>query len=413
MCTVLRQSLVALALTVGVASTGAQRKPDKPPPLEPIAPLDVAHLLDTYAAGQFDDAVNSVAKVGDMIGRNLRRHWMVDAPLWIDAGPADRPHRLLVAASLALETEIIRVERGQWGNSTTPPCGGTCVLDWAQAQLVARGTPDDAERAWYLAAAALGGGVRDWNYLYRPAPPKPPGRAATWIGGSGSDAVGPGYGPPEIPLPGLMDRALERFPNDPHIHLEHAMAAAGRFNVTTEGGRYSPDMGMIVINGRAASLGDQSRATQRQQAAGLLNSLKDDPVVGAEASVRLGYLQWALGQDDVATASLVRAAAGAKDPDIEYLARFLLGWTALVGGDVNAAVPHLRAALDARPGSQSAAVTLATIELQRGDAAAAYATAQTSLDTRASDDDPWRLFLYAHYARLPALVADLRKQVRP
>jgi len=411
MCTVLRQSLVALALTVGVASAGAQRKPDKPPPLEPIAPLDLAHLLDTYAAGQFNDAVGAVAKAGDTIGSNLRRHWMVDAPLWIDADPADRPHRRLVAASLALETEMIRVERGRWGNSTTPPCGGTCVLDWAQAQLVARGTPDDAERVWYLAAAALGGGVRDWNYLYRPAPPKPPGRAATWIGGSGSDAVGVGYGPPEVQLAGLMDRALERFPTDPHLRLEHAMAAAARFSVTTEGGRYATDLGLGVIGQRLGP--DPARLPQRERAAELLTALTGDPIVGAEASVRLGYLQWALGQDPAATRSLVRAAAATTDVDSEYLARFLLGWTALLAGDAEAAVAHLRAALEARPGSQSATVALAALELQRGDAAAAYLLAQTTLEMRAGDDDPWRLFLYGHHPRLAALVAELRTRVRP
>jgi hypothetical protein len=412
--------VMAAALGVGAASLGAQKKPQeppKPPPLEPIAPLDVARLLDTYAAGRFNDAVSEVAKAGDTIGRNLRRHWMVDAPVWIDADPADRPHRLLVAASLALESEIIRVERGEWGVSGGAPyCPGSCVLDWAQTQLASRGAPDDAERAWLLAAAALAGGVRDWNYLNRPAPPKPAGRMETWVGSSRSDAVGFPPGPTEVPLPGLMNRALDRFPADPRLRLEHAMAAAARFNVTTEGGRNVPDIAyqpIIVTGGRISMPAQQTRTTQRETAIALLDALKDDPVVGPEASVRLGYLQWALGEDGAATASLVRAAAAAKDADTEYLARFLLGWTALVGGDSDAAIPHLRAALDARPGSQSASVALGALELQRGDAAAAYTLAQTSLDTRATDDDPWRLFLYGHHPHLSSLIAGLRKQVKP
>jgi hypothetical protein len=86
--------------------------------------------------------------------------------------------------------------------------------------LVQRGAPDRAERAWYLAAAALASGVRDWRYLQRPVDPA---RAARII-------------------PGLMDRALARFPDDPALRLERALAAAGRFNVMIDGGRRAPSI---------------------------------------------------------------------------------------------------------------------------------------------------------------------------
>ena len=164
--------------------------------------------------------MQAVARAGDTIGRNLRAHWNVGALPWIDADPDHRPQRLLVAASFALETENVRVERGDWGNSSGDvDCVGTCVLDWAQARLVERGAPDAAERTWYLTAAALAGGVRDWRYLQRPPNPRA-----------------------QPPLPtGLMDRALERFPGDPALRLEQAIAAAGRFAVTAEGGRFSTD----------------------------------------------------------------------------------------------------------------------------------------------------------------------------
>jgi hypothetical protein len=172
-------------LGVGLATAPeASQKAPKQAPLEPIAPLVVARLLDTYAAGQFDQAVQAIAREGDRVGRNLRRHWMADAPAWIDANPADRPRRLLAAAALALESENLRAERGDWGVSGSPGnphCASICVLDWAQAQLVARGAPDAAEHAWYLAAAALAGGVRD-GLLPARSSGLSGGRMATWIG---------------------------------------------------------------------------------------------------------------------------------------------------------------------------------------------------------------------------------------
>jgi tetratricopeptide (TPR) repeat protein len=383
-----------VALTVTSAVPAAQKKPEPPTPPPSIAPLAMARLLETYASGQFDEAVQAVAKAGDSVGKNLRAHWSLDALPWVDADPATRAQRLLVAAAFALETENIRAERGEWGTTTTEVrCQGTCVLDWAQARLAERGPADSAEHAWYLAAAALAGGVRDWRYLQRPANPR---------------------AQPPI-LAGLMDRALERFPNDPRVRLEQALAAVSRFAVTIDGERYSsaPLPGVININGMRGGTLSAPRPTARDQAATMLAALVDDPVVGVEACIRLGYLQWAIADDESARAVLTRAAADAKESDDRYLAEFLLGWIAMQAGDAAAATRHLDAALAARPDSQSAAVALAALTLQQGDATRAYDIAQSSLDKRPTDVDPWRLILYGHHPRLPSLIAQLRKQVRP
>ena len=98
----------------------------------------------------------------------------------------------------------------------------------------------------------------------------------------------------------------------------------------------------------------------------------DDPLVGAEARLRLGYLHWATGRDEAAQDELAKAAEQAGDADVRYLAQFLLGWIAIARGDSAAAIPRLEAALAARPASQSAALALASLELQRGDADKAH-----------------------------------------
>jgi len=101
------------------------------------------------------------------------------------------------------------------------------------------------------------------------------------------------------------------------------------------------------------------------------------------------------------------------DSDVRYLARFLLGWIAMQSGDFEDAAAALEAALLARPDSQSAALALATLELQRGDASKAYTTAQATIDKRRTDDDPWRLFLYGHHPLLKERISALRAQVKP
>lgn len=361
-------------------------------PLPSIAPLDLTRLLDTYASGRFDEAMQAIARGGDRVGLNLRAYWSSAIP-WTVADPAARPQRLLVAAAMALETEQLRAERGDWGNSSGDVhCVATCVLDWAQERLVERGDPDPAERTWYLAAAALADGVRDWRYLQRPANPR---------------------AQPPIPA-GLMDRALERFPGDSALRLEQAIAAAGRFSVTTDdvpllAGTITNLNGMRVVGQPFAA----PRPNSRDLAVQLLGNLVNDPIAGVEARIRLGYLEWAMSSDAAAREDLARAAADAKAADDRFLAEFLLGWIATLRGDSAAAIPHLEAALAARPDSQSAAVTLAALTLQQGDASRAYQIAQSSLDHRPTDLDPWRLFLYAHHPRLPDLIAQLRRQVHP
>ena len=402
-----------LVVSAAVVQAG-QRKPPKPPEPPSIAPLVVSRLLETYAAGRFDDALREVAQVDDEIGLNLRVRWYFDALPWINAAADQRPRRLLVAAALALETERLRVERGQWGNGVEfgpdlPACPGACVLDWAQTLLVERGSPDIAEHAWYLAAASLAGGVRDWRYLHRPLSFRPLGARPP----SPPQPLSPGSSPLwRSAQSGLTERALMRFPNDPPLLLEQALAAAGRFNITIDGGRLADMPGMGVIGPTLAGRGAPSMPP-REVALSMFEALVANPVVGAEAEMRLGYLRWVLGEDTLARQHLNGAAKrAAVDSDVRYLARFLLGWIAMQAGQFDDAAAALEIALLARPDSQSAALALATLALQRGDANQAYAIAQASIAKRNKDDDPWRLFLYGHHPLLGERIAALRAQVK-
>ena len=352
--------------------------------------LDLAALLEAYSAGRHDETVKAIAAAGDEAARALRLEWPVVARRWIDAQPEGRHRRMLVAAALALETENLRAERGDWTLQTNvcqtyrellvPMRAGTanCVLQWAYAVITERLTPDDAERAWLLAASALAGGVRDWRLLH--VPPFPPASRTQ--------------------TRGLVDTGLLRFPDDPELRFQQALASASRFNTTVDGGRAGFQPMRLSPRGGEA------------EAAVMLEALTGDPVVGPEAQLRLGYLHWAMSRDSEAAAALTDAAARAQDAHLRYLAQFLMGWTALQRGDLAAARPSLTAALETRPNSQSAAVALAAIDLKEGEAARAYERARASLNDKTAADDPWRLFLYGHHPKLPARIADLRRRLQ-
>jgi tetratricopeptide (TPR) repeat protein len=397
-------AILIVAVSAAVLQAGQRRPPaKKPEPPPSIAPLVLPDLLDLYAAGRVDEALGQISRQDDKIARNLRAHWALEARSWIDADPAVRLHRLFVAAAFALETEQLRAERGDWGMAVgDPPCAGPCVLDWAQALLVERGAPDRAEKAWDLAAISLASGVRDWRYLQRiidsGAPPSPA---------------------PTALVPGFIERTLLRFPGDPQLKLEQAVAAAERFSVTVDGGRMATDGANLMVRmGPPASFGMPGTARPTvvralpTAAADMLDALVADPIVGPEAQMRSGYLHWSMNQDETATRSLRQAAERTSDPDARYLSRFLLGWIAQQAGRPAEAAPEYEAALLARPDSQSAAIALGTIRLQQGDAAAADQIARASIDRRRTDDDPWRLFLYGHHPLLSVRLAAVRAEVR-
>jgi len=388
----MRQRVYALVLLVVFSATPrAAQTANTAARLPPNAPLDLARVLDLYAEGRFDEAVNRVTQAGDDVGLSLRQQWQVTGRQWIDAVPAQRPQRILIAAALALETEHIRAEHGEWHTvNATSSCAATCVLDWAQILLVQRGPADDAERAWYLAAASLAGGVGDWRYLTQQADRRRP-----------------------MQLPGLMDRAVARFPADSPLRLERALAPAARFNAIVDGARRAPTiLPPAALNGwgeySVAGIGPDPNAAAR-----MLGELVDDPIVGPEARMRLGYLLWAHQRDEWARNELTMAAERAVDADVRYLARFLLGWFAIKAGDTAGAIPQFEAALAARPGAQSAAVALASLELQRGDADSAHRIARASLDRRDAAADPWRSFLYGHYSQWSTRLAALRNTITP
>jgi tetratricopeptide (TPR) repeat protein len=120
-----------------------------------------------------------------------------------------------------------------------------------------------------------------------------------------------------------------------------------------------------------------------------------------------------LGDFTTARDEALAAADRATEPDVRYLAHVLAAQALQALGNLRAAESQFAAALEARPHSQSASVGLAALRQLRGDGESAYDLVAASLGERPRDDDPWRLFLYGDYPRLPALLARLREAIQP
>jgi hypothetical protein len=386
-----RRALVAFAATVaGLCAWVGAAQP---------TPLDIYGLLDQYARGDRDGAVKAVVNAGPPLARAWRAALVSTGHAWVHRTPEDLSRRILNAAAFALEFEAIRAEKGEWGVIGPDTCAGRCAIEWACTILRARGDADEAERLWHRATFALAGGVRDWTFLLTPlSAPTPRTRQS-----------------------GHVLHVLSRLPDDPHARLTQAIAIASRHIIADEmdaprtGERSAPAMTMTVtIRSPVAAelIGNRLQLSAeygRQQLTGLI----DHDVVGPEARMRLGYLYFRSNLYEPAITVEREAAEAAADPDLKYVSYFIAAQAAQALGALVDAEDLYGKALEARPGSQSASIALAALLFLRGEASDAYDAIERTRAERPHDDDPWRMFLYGSYPKLPELIAQLRKALTP
>ena len=384
--------VATLSLALLAAGAGAVSRADATLPA-----IDMPAALDAYAGGAFDKALEYARRLPSGRLTDLGLPILQAGRVWVDRAPDDRPRRAIIAAAFALEMQSVRAERGGWTRTEgEPPCTGACVLEWACALLQSRGAPDAFERTWLLASVALAGGVRDWAFLH--APLSPPG--------------------PRTQIRGHLVHAMARFPDEPRFRLARAVALASRLAVLPE--MDAPREGVLTGAAPAVDvmrfLGPgvvvmDSRTTQMDFARQQLTSLIEDPSVGPEARVRVAYLDLRARAYTDALWQAREAGKTATDPDLQYAARYLAAQAAQAIGDLGGAEALLTSALEARPHSQSATLALAALRYRRGDVEPAYGLIETAFRERPTDDDPWRMFLYGDFMRLPSLVAELRRQI--
>lgn len=133
-----------------------------------------------------------------------------------------------------------------------------------------------------------------------------------------------------------------------------------------------------------------------------------------EARVRLGRVQWRLGDDEAARLTLEDASARAGDASLLYLAQLFLGQVHERAGRADAAIEAFGRALARDPQSQAAAVALSEALLSRGDLAGARQALESALahaGRRRERDAHWD-YAASNAAWADELFADLREESR-
>jgi len=354
--------LLAL-LAIIVAAPSAQRSN------QPRVRSATGDALDRYVGGDYDGAIGQLTYLGGFS--------TVDADEWIRKGSAsEADRRRLIAASLALEVTAAK--------DTWP----TTLIEWACEGFRLAGPPTPNEALWMRASVALAEGDGMWAILSPTA---------------------------------HLGHALLRFPDDPHFKLARAFVAdtvASQPAVTT--GTTQTDQTPVALDRLAARMSEAPAGTDARRAAldsvaAELEPLVSDPVVGAEAHLRLGDLQLRLGRADRAAEEFRRAdaAASSKDPFVSYLARLFLAWTDARAGRIDDAERGYRSALEVVPRARSATTLLSALLVMNGKLAEAeQVTAAFLASPETPADDPWRQYPRGDFRAYLTLLTQLREAMK-
>jgi tetratricopeptide (TPR) repeat protein len=343
-----------------------------------IQPNATIALLDRYARGEHDAVARELAASPDFARihqdlEKLGRAWTTPA----GASASQVRRRQLVAASFALEAAAPRF----WPEDVDP------LVEWGCA-LLRSAPPDDAERAWQLAAVTIFGRARDDGSIVTRAGPGAP--------------LGSRKLPPSRAVNHVAHAQL-RFPGEPRFRLAAAMLleVAG----DTEPPR---DAEWIATDLLPKNSSEAIRRATADRAIHAFEPLTATPALRAEAELHIGYLRMVLHEPAAALPHLTQARESG-DPFIRYLAIFLNGRAAEMLGRPADAEAQYRAALTVMPHAQSASEALAARVFLDGKPDEAYALAEDALSARPLRDDPWHLFGYGDFRFIPELMADLRK----
>ena len=337
--------------------------------------------LDRYFRGDFESVAAELAQRDNLddVLDGLKR----EAPAWIDAGgPAERPRRVLAAATLALEAgragaflEWKLIDRYY---AEFPPIDTTMVywktppllIEWGCALLRSQDPPHPDERTWQLAAIS-----------------------AAQLAGDSEFLIGSPFQVrhnPEAEIDHLK-HVIARFPKEPRFVLAQAIAV--------EWTTYpSPPRARA---GRA-------RTTT---AADAFDRMKGDEAVGAEASLRLGVARHRGGNSSAALELFAKVEQATRDPYLIYLARVFAGQAHEVMKHPADAERSYRGALKVVPNAQTASFALAALLFRSDRPAEASRITESALSAQPLPVDPWREYGAADNRFWPVLIGRLREAI--
>ena len=316
--------------------------------------IDIAKLLDRYAAADYDAAQVPDAGNPDRFVHAVER----DAARWILAGE-DVASRRLIAAAFALEAaeSLLQSPRRILYRR---------LFEWARLQVRPL-PPSDRLTAWHLAAVSLLMRAEDWPLL-----------------AGNAEAKG-----------GYLAHARAAAPNEPRFRLAAVVAAESRA-VTS---RKTP------LPGRIADPLLERLASQYAELASI-------PQIAAEARLRHGVTMIRIGREDAALADFVEVEKMTTDSHVRHVAAFLSGVIHERAGRPGEALRRLRRALEIAPGAASATSMAAALLMADGKADEAAVLTEAVFAGPAAVVDPWRLYPSGDGRLWSAHIAQLRRVLR-
>lgn len=313
---------------------------------------DLFSIFDAYERGRYAQALEGLAQHRDLKTLKSQLSAPREAAAWVARNDGSADRRRVIVATIAIEA-VNRYGISQWADAYA-------LVEWA-CTFVRQNVPGPIEAAWQRASIAL---------------------------------VQTGSGVNSDQLDIHTGHAFKRFPTDPQIVLGRAVARELRT---------FPDPR------------DGSSVTDREIRIDMIIDAFDEArrygEVSGEAAMRLGFLYLRIGQTALAVKTLEVAARDSREPQIVYLSHLFRG-RALERLDRDAdAVEAYRAATQAVPGAQTAALALATALVKVGQRTAAAGVAQQTVG-QAPPQDPWFFYGKTSASRWPALLAALREAIR-
>jgi VWFA-related protein len=195
----------------------------------------------------------------------------------------------------------------------------------------------------------------------------------------------------------FVDRALERFPDEPRFVLSRAITTDQRW---VTGGNAAPGADKL-------SRPDAPTVQRHYEAAIAL------PDTAAEARIRLAWFLHRAGRQDEALAHLTAAEKGSgADPSLRYLRLLFLGHVLHALERLDESVEAYRGAVAVIPDAQSARVALMNARLLGGHRVDAETLAEHVQTAKGPVVDPWWVYWQGQYRLHPQAMARVRELIK-
>jgi len=353
--------------------------------VEAQQPPSLPSLITSYSEGHYDEAVRQIAALDDLGPFRLR--YVQDVPAWILSDPAKAAVRRQAAAAFLLELTSARLE-SDW-NRLTDLIEFTCVA------LRDGGPPAAFELAWDRASMALAGRARARLWLlgeFAQLPHQPPRKRPP------ADPKRPS------PYPQHLVHALARFPDDPALRLDQILAWSW--------GRDQEQMRNVSPKWKLDEYNPFSVSPALREAVIEFQVWIDNPGVGAEALMRIGQAQFALGDHAASLETLRRVQQmPSASPEIRFVSFFTAGRALEALKRRDEAMAEYAKALEVVPGAESASIALASLQFVSDDRDAAVARLVEARTSRGASTDPGRLTGYGSFMHWPALRQAMRAEL--